>query len=138
DPPLRRGHGQLLPEQRGVPGGGVPEVDARPALRRGGGLRGTRRTLLARRPHAPERDLAPALPPAVRAEDRGADPDDGAARRRRHQLEVLKRPPSTSSSPRSPTATRSATPRWRCRRTCARPATRPTSSPSTRIRAWPR
>ena len=55
DPHLRRRHGQLLPEQRRLPGRGVPEDHDEPALRRRGGLRRPRRALLERRPHAPER-----------------------------------------------------------------------------------
>jgi hypothetical protein len=86
--PLRRGHGQLLPEQRRVPGRGVPQADEEPALRRRGPLRRPRRALLERGCDAAERDLAAALPPDVRAQDRRAAPEDGAARRRRLELEV--------------------------------------------------
>ena len=78
DPHLHRRHGQLLPQQRGVPRGGLPEDD-RPALRRRGGLRRPGRALLERRPHPPERVLPPPLRPDVRAEDGGEDREDGAA-----------------------------------------------------------
>ena len=60
-----------------------PPYDGRGRLRR------PRRALLERRPHARQRVLAPALPPDVRAEDRRADPEDGAGRRGRDELEVL-------------------------------------------------
>src|SRR4029079_5575868 len=70
---LRRGHGKLLTEKRGVPGRGLPEGDEESGLRRRGHLRRSRRALLEWRPHAPERDLTPALPPDVSAPDRRAD-----------------------------------------------------------------
>ena len=55
DPPLRRRHGQLLPEQRRVSGRGLPEDARRPALRRRGRLRRPGRALLERRPDPPQR-----------------------------------------------------------------------------------
>ena len=63
-----------------------------PVLRRRGRLRRPRRALLERRPHPAQRHLAPALPPDVRPEDRGADPEDGAPRRRPHELALLSPP----------------------------------------------
>ena len=68
-------------------------------LRRRDRLRAARRALLERRPHAPERHVAPALPPDVRAEDRRADPEDRAAGRRRHELAVLRTTPPDPPSP---------------------------------------
>ena len=59
-----------------------------PALRRRGRLRRPRRALLERRPNAAERDLAAALSPDVRAEDRRAPVEDRPSGRRREELEV--------------------------------------------------
>ena len=89
DPHLLRRHGQLLPEQRRVPGRGLPEGHDRPALRRRGGLRRPRRALLERRPHAPERLLAPALYPDARPEDAEADRGERPAGRGHDELAIL-------------------------------------------------
>ena len=67
------------------------------ALRRRGGLRAARRALLERRPHAAERDRAPALRADVRAEDRRADPHDGAAGSGHQELALLKSEDGTRS-----------------------------------------
>ena len=65
DPHLRRRHGQLLSEQRRLPGGSVPREHQGPLLRRRHRLRRPGRALLERRPRAAERDLAPPLSPDV-------------------------------------------------------------------------
>ena len=88
-PHLRRRHGQLLPEQRRLPGRGVPERDDEPALRGRGGLRRPGRALLERRPHPAQRDWAPPLRADVRAEDRGAHPEVRTEGGGSQELEVL-------------------------------------------------
>ncbi len=88
-PHLRRRGGQLLPEQRGLSRRAVPQEHEGSVLRRRSGLRAARGALLERRPHAPQRRLAPALPPDVRAEDRRANREVRAARRRPEELAVL-------------------------------------------------
>ena len=98
DPPLLRRHGQLLPQQRGLPGRGLPEEHDRPALRRGSGLRRPRRALLERRPHAPERLLAAALHPDARSEDAAADRGERPAGGRHQELAVLSDMPASASS----------------------------------------
>src|SRR5260221_36010 len=65
--------------------------DAKDPLRRPGGLWRPGRALLERRPFSPERALPAALPPDVRAADRGSSARDGASRRRRHELALLRR-----------------------------------------------
>ncbi len=88
-PHLRRRGGQLLPEQRRRPRGRSPEVREEPAVRRVRRLRAARRALLERRPHAPERDLAPEVPPVLPAEDRRAHQEDGAGRSGPQELGLL-------------------------------------------------
>ncbi len=51
DPHLRRRHGQLLPEQRRLPGGGHPQEGEGPGLRRRSRLWRSGGALLERRPH---------------------------------------------------------------------------------------
>ena len=92
---LRRRYGQLLPEQRRLPGGGVPRKHERPLLRRRYRLRRPGGALLERRPRAAERDLAPPLPPDVPAADRRPDRGHGPEGRGPQELEVL----TTSSFP---------------------------------------
>ena len=101
DQPLRRRHGQLLPEQRRLSRRGLPEGHEEPALRRGSGLRRSRRALLERRPDAAQRLLAAALSPDVHPEDRRADPQDGAGRRRHDELALLRRPARIAAHPES-------------------------------------
>ena len=95
-----------LPERRRLPRRRIPEEREEPGLRRRGGLRAARRALLERRPHPPERDLAPALPPDVPAQNRRANPEVGAPRRRSKELGLLivtapaEAPPTLSGGPR--------------------------------------
>jgi hypothetical protein len=86
--PLRRRHGQLLPEQRGVRGGEV-SAQCGSAGGRGGGLRGSRRTLLERGPHAVQRLFATALPADGAAVGGGAHADHGSRRSGSPQLALL-------------------------------------------------
>src|SRR6185503_14791275 len=85
---LRRRHGQLLPQQRGLQGGRVPE-EGRPAGTRGGGLRRPRRALLERRPHAGERVLPAALPADDAAVGGRANATDRAAGGGFEELAIL-------------------------------------------------
>lgn len=55
--------------------------------------------MLERRPDSPERGLAPALPPDVRAEDPAADPRHRAGRRRSRELALLKIPEPPAADP---------------------------------------
>ena len=57
---LRRRHGQLLPEQRRLPGRGLPAEHEGPLFRRRDRLRRSRGALLERRPHATQRRVAAA------------------------------------------------------------------------------
>ena len=82
------------------------KIDEDAALRGRGRLRAARRALLERRPHAAERDLAPALRADVRAEDRRADPRHRPAGRRRQELAVL------TAAARRPAACGAGRPGW--------------------------
>ena len=88
---LRRRHGQLLPQQRGVPRRGLPPLAAEPGVRRRDHLRRPGRALLERRSVAAQRDLAAALRADVRAEDRRPHPEDRPAWRRHHVVALLTR-----------------------------------------------
>ena len=83
DPPLLRRHGQLLPQQRGLPRRGVPRIHHRPLLRRRGRLRRPRRALLERRPRELQRDLAAALQHVLPAQD---PEEDSRSRRPRGRI----------------------------------------------------
>ena len=72
-----------------------------PALRRRGAVRRPGRALLERRPQAAQRHQPAALSPDVRPQDRRAALEDGAAGRRRDELEVLIGSGSRSGSGRS-------------------------------------
>jgi hypothetical protein len=82
---LRRRHGQLPPERRGVPGRGLPEDDG-PALW-WRVVTATAPSTAERRPHAAERLLR--LRYQSRAEDDEAHRGDGAAGSRHQELAVL-------------------------------------------------
>ena len=69
-----------------------------PGLRRRGRLRRPRGALLERRPDPAQRHQPAPLSPDVRPEDRRADPQDGAAGRRRQELAVLSRSSAMRSS----------------------------------------
>ena len=79
DPPLCRRHGQLLPEQRRLPGRGRAQRLEGPGVRRGNRVRRSRRALLERRPDARQRLLTAAISPDVHPEVRRARAQDGAA-----------------------------------------------------------
>ncbi|MCK7518199.1 MAG: hypothetical protein MZV64_11000 [Ignavibacteriales bacterium] len=90
DPHLRRGHGQLLPEQRRVPGRSLPREHEGPLLRRRGPIRRPGRALLERRSRTAQRHLPPPLPPDVHPPRRREDGGHGPAGRGPQELEVLR------------------------------------------------
>jgi hypothetical protein len=81
-------HGQLLPEQRGLPPRELPQ-DREPAGRGDGDLRRPRRALLERRPDAAQRAVAPALPADGAAVGGRAHAAHRARRRRHRELALL-------------------------------------------------
>jgi hypothetical protein len=79
------------------------EGHERSVLRRRSRLRRPGRALLERRPHPPERDLPPALPPDARAQDRGADPRVGPGGGGYHELALLAAEPPPAGPGSAPT-----------------------------------
>ncbi len=92
-------------------------------LQRRSRLRRSRRALLERRPDARQRLLAAALPPDVHAARGGADAEDGAGRRRPHELAILTRLAAGSAASDRPSRVRER-----------RPFRRPNSRPAPRAR----
>ncbi len=87
--PVRRRHGQLLPEQRRLPCRDVPARHHQPVVRRRGDLRRPRRALLERRPRAPQLRVPPSLPSDVHPEGGRAHGEDRAAGCGHEELALL-------------------------------------------------